>query len=171
MGVEGPSDDKDPCRGARLAQAQPAGHADAGQGCRCCWRGDELGHSQGGNNNAYAQDNETTWIDWAKGDQGLADFTARLIALRKAHPVLRQKRFLHARPRPADGLPDVIWRRADGRNPTPRIGMIRAFAVWGWNCAWPPKGPMAGQPILRCSTPAGMCAAPARYCARLGIDP
>ena len=87
------------------------------QGTPMLLAGDELGHTQGGNNNAYAQDNETTWIDWAKGDAKLTRFVARLIALRRAHPVLSQRRFLHARARPEDGLPDVIWRKADGLAP------------------------------------------------------
>ena len=79
--------------------------------------GDEIGHSQAGNNNAYAQDNETTWIDWAKADDRLSDFVARLAQIRGKHRVLRQRRFLHARKRQADNLPDVIWRRADGQMP------------------------------------------------------
>ena len=79
--------------------------------------GDEIGHSQGGNNNAYAQDNETSWIDWAKTDEGLVSYVARLAELRRELPVLRQRRFLHARKRLADGLPDVIWRRPDGTVP------------------------------------------------------
>ncbi len=87
------------------------------QGTPMILSGDEVGHTQGGNNNAYAQDNETTWIDWAKADMGLAAFVGRLIAMRKAHPVLRQRRFLHGRKRSPESLPDVIWRHADGRVP------------------------------------------------------
>jgi glycogen operon protein len=56
--------------------------------------GDEIGRTQDGNNNAYCQDNELTWLDWAGADQGLLDFTTRVIALRKAHPVFRRRRFL-----------------------------------------------------------------------------
>jgi len=56
--------------------------------------GDELGRTQQGNNNAYCQDNEITWFDWAAVDSGLADFTRRLIALRREHPVFRRVRFL-----------------------------------------------------------------------------
>ena len=52
--------------------------------------GDELGHSQKGNNNSYCQDNELTWIDWQKADQSLIDFTAKLIAIRKQIPLLSQ---------------------------------------------------------------------------------
>ena len=56
--------------------------------------GDEMGRTQGGNNNAYCQDNEMTWFDWAGADTGLRDFTKRLIAFNKAHPVFRRRRFL-----------------------------------------------------------------------------
>ncbi len=79
--------------------------------------GDEIGHSQGGNNNAYAQDNDTSWIDWSARDPAMQTFVERLSALRRALPALRQRRFLHARKRAADQIPDVIWRRANGTVP------------------------------------------------------
>ena len=56
--------------------------------------GDEMGRTQHGNNNAYCQDNEITWFDWAGADAGLLEFTRRLVALRRAHPVFRRSRFL-----------------------------------------------------------------------------
>jgi len=56
--------------------------------------GDEMGRTQQGNNNAYCQDNEITWLDWSAQDTGLLEFTRRLIALRQAHPVFRRNRFL-----------------------------------------------------------------------------
>ncbi len=56
--------------------------------------GDELGRSQQGNNNAYCQDNPITWFDWSHVDNDLREFTKRLIALRRAHPVFRRRRFL-----------------------------------------------------------------------------
>ena len=77
--------------------------------------GDELGHTQHGNNNAYAQDNATTWIDWANADHGLSAFTARLISLRKQHPALREDRWLVGEPRRAGGLDDVQWLHPDGQ--------------------------------------------------------
>lgn len=114
MGTEGPDDALKPARDLRkrglLATLMLA------QGVPMLLAGDEMGHSQGGNNNAYAQDNATTWLNWADADPALMDFTARLIALRRAHPVLRQGRFLHGRPR-TDGLADVIWHLPDGRPP------------------------------------------------------
>jgi glycogen operon protein len=56
--------------------------------------GDEWGRTQGGNNNAYCQDNEVTWFDWSAMDNGLLDFTKTLLAFRSVHPVFRRRRFL-----------------------------------------------------------------------------
>ena len=56
--------------------------------------GDEMGRTQSGNNNAYCQDDEITWFDWANADTALRDFTKNLIAFRRAHPVFRRRRFL-----------------------------------------------------------------------------
>ncbi|WP_416356947.1 glycogen debranching protein GlgX [Aureimonas phyllosphaerae] len=74
--------------------------------------GDEMGRSQGGNNNAYAQDNETVWVDWAAADDGLVAFTARLARLRADTPALRSPAFLTGAEM-EDG-PDVTWLGADG---------------------------------------------------------
>uniref|UniRef100_UPI0035AE1FF8 glycogen debranching protein GlgX n=1 Tax=Paenirhodobacter enshiensis TaxID=1105367 RepID=UPI0035AE1FF8 len=88
------------------------------QGVPMILAGDEIGNSQKGNNNAYAQDNEIGWTDWREADLGLMRFVARLVALRKAHPVLRQRRFLHARVRRQDGVRDLIWRLPSGTEPS-----------------------------------------------------
>ena len=56
--------------------------------------GDELGRTQNGNNNAYCQDNETSWFDWSAVDSGLLSFTTDLVAFRRSHPVFRRRRFL-----------------------------------------------------------------------------
>jgi len=74
--------------------------------------GDEAGRSQGGNNNAYAQDNARSWLDWAGMDTALCDFTARLVAARLAHPALHGTAPLTGLA-DATGLPDVLWLRAD----------------------------------------------------------
>lgn len=71
--------------------------------------GDEFGRSQNGNNNAYAQDNETTWLDWAWADLELIDFTAALVALRQQHPLLSADRFLTES--------DATWFDAKGKAP------------------------------------------------------
>ncbi|MGA5340108.1 glycogen debranching protein GlgX [Streptomyces griseoincarnatus] len=92
------------------------------QGIPMLSHGDELGRTQRGNNNAYCQDNEISWIDWRLGDdqRALADFTRRLISLRREHPVLRRRRFFRGEtPRNADQpLPDLVWLAPDAREMT-----------------------------------------------------
>ncbi len=77
--------------------------------------GDELGRSQQGNNNAYAQDSALTWIDWTAAGDALTAFIATLVDLRKRHPALRLDRWLTGAPVDASGIPDVEWRHPDGR--------------------------------------------------------
>ena len=74
--------------------------------------GDEIGRTQGGNNNAYAQDNQTFWLDWTSADEALIGFTARLQRLRRALEPLSRDRFLTGET--IGGEPDVVWLRADG---------------------------------------------------------
>jgi glycogen operon protein len=79
--------------------------------------GDEFGRTQAGNNNAYAQDNPVTWLDWAGRDRDLETFCARLAALRRAHPALADPALLTGEPGP-DGIPDVAWLTPDGKSKT-----------------------------------------------------
>ena len=79
--------------------------------------GDELGHSQQGNNNAYCQDNPISWIDWQRADASLAEYDARLTALRRELPALRQSRWLSDLLR-TDGRRDVDWRDPAGHEMT-----------------------------------------------------
>ncbi|KAI94771.1 glycogen debranching enzyme [Rhodomicrobium udaipurense JA643] len=76
--------------------------------------GAETGQTQHGNNNAYAQDSETAWLDWAGADAALTAFTARAIALRAAHPALWRDRFLSGELQDASGVPDVQWLSPSG---------------------------------------------------------
>jgi isoamylase len=92
------------------------------QGTPMLAMGDEALRSQGGNNNAYCQDNETSWHDWNRiGVPGHAmiDFVSRLAALRRAYPILRCRRFLHGRERDGEGVPDTLWLAPDGQALTP----------------------------------------------------
>ncbi len=89
------------------------------QGVPMLLGGDELGRSQGGNNNAWCQDNETSWFDWSSADGELLEFTRRMIRLREEHPVFRRQSFLSGSSG-TSGLPDVWWFRADGRRMTQR---------------------------------------------------
>jgi len=80
--------------------------------------GDEIGHSQQGNNNVYCQDNDLTWLDWVHADTTLMAFVAGLAALRRQHPGLRQARWFTGQP-PADGgPPDIAWIDVDGQAPS-----------------------------------------------------
>jgi glycogen operon protein len=112
-GTEGPSDDP-----AVLARRKADARALLAtlllsRGTPMLSMGDEAGRSQGGNNNAYAQDNALSWFDWEGADDALADFTRRLVAARRAHPALHDTAPLTGAP-DADGVPDVAWLRPDG---------------------------------------------------------
>jgi isoamylase len=86
------------------------------QGVRMVLGGDEIGHSQQGNNNAYCQDNEITWFDWDLDDWGtdLFEFTCELVRVFKGNPILRRRDFFTGRPVEPGGRPDVTWIRSDG---------------------------------------------------------
>jgi isoamylase len=86
------------------------------QGMPMITAGDEIGRTQGGNNNAYCQDNEISWLDWNLDGPGLAllQFTARVIAIRRRHPVFRRRKFFQGRA-PHEGTHrDLVWLKPDG---------------------------------------------------------
>jgi glycogen operon protein len=114
-GVEGETDDPDVLElRARLVRNFLATVL-LSEGCPMLSHGDELGRTQLGNNNAYCQDNELTWIDWENADSKLIDWTTRLIRLRRQQPVLhRQKFFLGAVGR-GTRRKDLVWLRPDGQ--------------------------------------------------------
>ena len=81
------------------------------QGVPMIYAGDAIGHSQNGNNNAYCQDNETSWLNWnlQTGDRDLLAFVQRIINLRQRHPVFRRRRFFQGRPIKGASVKDVLW--------------------------------------------------------------
>ncbi|WP_062439488.1 glycogen debranching protein GlgX [Herbidospora daliensis] len=85
------------------------------QGVPMLSHGDELGRTQGGNNNAYCQDNEIAWVDWTENWLFL-DFTRRISKLRREHPVFRRRRFFYGRPvrGSGDSLSDIAWLTPSG---------------------------------------------------------
>jgi isoamylase len=107
------------------------------QGVPMICGGDEIGRTQRGNNNAYAQDNQVSWYDWNLDDRrkSLLEFTRRLVELRRQHPNLHRRKFFQDRPidpgspqREVDGRsePDITWLRPDGNEMTPEE----------WNAGW-----------------------------------
>jgi len=116
-GVEGPTQDAEILARRRADVRALLATLLLSRGTPMLSMGDELGRTQRGNNNAYAQDNATSWIDWTTADADLIDFTATLIRARREHPALHSDRWLTgaaAPPGRADGPADVEWRRPDG---------------------------------------------------------
>ncbi|QKC84832.1 glycogen debranching protein GlgX [Mesorhizobium sp. NZP2077] len=108
-GVEGETDDAAIIRARFDDQCALLATLFASRGTIMLTAGDEFGRSQNGNNNAYAQDNAITWLDWAGRDQALERYTAALGMLRRAVPVLSDTQLLTGEPADASGIPDVTW--------------------------------------------------------------
>jgi glycogen operon protein len=79
------------------------------QGVPMLVAGDEMGNTQRGNNNAYCQDNEISWLDWSKADPALTNFTRQLIAIRKSHPSFCRRHWFQGQPVNDVGLKDINW--------------------------------------------------------------
>jgi glycogen operon protein len=134
-GTEGPTDDPEV---AELRARQVRNFLVTlffSQGIPMLLAGDELGRTQGGNNNSYCQDNEISWVDWddAEKHADLAEFVATLSALRKAHPVFRRRRFFSGQAgASADGQRDIVWLSPSGEEMTGEdwnSGYARSLAV------------------------------------------
>ncbi|MGI4947069.1 MAG: glycogen debranching protein GlgX [Janthinobacterium lividum] len=141
-GVEGPTDDPAILEQRGRVTRSMLTTLFASLGTPLIVSGDEFGRTQGGNNNAYCQDDEISWLDWslANSDAGksLLAFTTHLMALRKRHEVLRSTRFLHGEDSPGYGVDDVEWwdergeklSAEDWNNPEGRaLVMRRALAL------------------------------------------
>lgn len=117
LGVEGPTDDPEILTLRGRQQRNFIATLLLSQGVPMLAHGDELGRTQQGNNNVYAQDNELSWIDWEHADQPLIEFTAAVAKLRAEHPTFRRSRFFDGRPvrrGEGDPVPDIVWLRPDG---------------------------------------------------------
>jgi glycogen operon protein len=142
-GWEGPTGD--PMVLARRHRLQRALLATAllAQGTPMLAAGDELGHSQRGNNNPYCQDNEITWIDWAGADRALIDFTAHVLALRRSLMPLAGRWYTGLPD--ARGRHDLAWLRRTGEPMTPEHWNNRMSRVMG---AWIGVPGRARAPLL-----------------------
>jgi isoamylase len=135
-GVEGPSDDPGIVALRGRQERNFLATLLLSQGVPMVLHGDELGRTQDGNNNTYAQDSEISWVHWDQADQGLIEFTAAIARLRREHPSFRRARFFDGRPvRRGQGepLPDVEWVKPDSIPMTPEdweSGFGRTIGMW-----------------------------------------
>ncbi len=130
-GVEGPSDDPEVVALRDRQRRNLMATLLFSQGVPMLLAGDEIGRTQQGNNNAYAQDDEISWLDWDRTDTRFLELCRRLITCRRDNPVLRRSRFLTGLP-DVTGLPDAAWFTPEGE----RMGWehwgdhLRQVVVW-----------------------------------------
>jgi isoamylase len=133
-GVEGPTDDEEIIRLRYRQQRNLLATLLLAQGVPMLQAGDEFGRTQRGNNNAYCQDNEVSWVDWrlARSNQALLEFVRRLLRIRADNAVFRRQGFLAGVRREAGRFKDVTWLKADGTEldgPDWRDPELHAFAM------------------------------------------
>ena len=103
------------------------------QGVPMLLSGDEAGRTQQGNNNAYCQDNEITWLDWEHADRELVEFTSQLVRIRREHPVFRRPRWFKGRGVEGTELTDIEWFTPDGERMSDehwQSGFAKSLAVF-----------------------------------------
>jgi isoamylase len=127
-GAEGETDDPEVLRLRARQQRNFIATLLLSQGVPMLLHGDELGRTQQGNNNTYAQDSELSWVHWDAADRPLIEFTAAVLQLRHDHPTFRRSRFFDGRPVEAEEgaesegrpLPDIVWLRPNGSQMRPK---------------------------------------------------
>lgn len=119
-GVEGPTDDPEILELRERKKRSFLATLFFSQGVPMLLAGDEISHTQNGNNNAYCQDNETTWLDWIldESQERLLAFVQRLIQIRSEQPVLQRRRYFHERAIEGEHAPDLAWLSVDGSEMT-----------------------------------------------------
>ena len=116
--MEGPTADLDILSARVRSQRNLMATLLLSQGVPMLSHGDEIGRTQRGLNNGYAQDSEISWVNWAAVDEPLLEFTATLARLRAEHPTFRRKRFFTGQHVDAH-LDDIVWLHPDGRELSP----------------------------------------------------
>ncbi len=147
-GIEGPSDDPEVLQRRRASQRALLATTLLSLGTPMLLAGDELGHSQQGNNNAYCQDNPISWIDWAQADDALTDFVAGVVRLRHASPLLQARRWWSPPETDAVGPDGVVahwldahgeplnWRDWQREHPQPLAVWLQARRPTDPGCVW-----------------------------------
>jgi glycogen operon protein len=116
-GVEGPTDDPAVLALRNRQKRNLLASLLLSQGVPMVLGGDELNRTQRGNNNAYCQDNEISWLDWSSDARRaeFVEFTRRIINLRRQHPVFSRRRYVHSDTLTAEGLKEIIWLNPEGQ--------------------------------------------------------
>ncbi|WP_108251938.1 glycogen debranching protein GlgX [Planctomonas deserti] len=143
-GAEGPTDDAAVVALRERRRRSLMATLLLSQGVPMICGGDEIGRTQGGNNNAYCQDNEISWLDWESADEEFLRFCAELIAFRREHPVFRRRRFFAGRPIFGTEMSDIAWIRPDGEEMTHddwAVGFAKTLGVFLNGEELPDPGP------------------------------
>ena len=118
MGVEGPTDNEEINAFREKQKRNFLTTLFLSQGVPMLVAGDEWGRTQHGNNNAYCQDNEISWLDWSAADEKLLEFTQKIIQFRNKHPVFRRRNWFIGQPVKGQGLEDIAWFLPEGTEMT-----------------------------------------------------
>jgi isoamylase len=134
-GVEGPTEDPEVVRLREQQKRNFIATLFLSQGVPMLLAGDEVGRTQNGNNNTYCQDNELNWHDWNWDRKAwiLLNFTKKMIAFRKEHPLFRRRDFFKGVPVGTGGRKDVAWLKPDGNEMTPEEWekeFARCLGMW-----------------------------------------
>ncbi|HXS36837.1 MAG TPA: glycogen debranching protein GlgX [Flavipsychrobacter sp.] len=116
--IEGPTDDETVLKLRKKQKRNFLTTLFLSQGVPMLLAGDEMGRTQNGNNNAYCQDNEISWLNWAKADKELLEFTKRLIHFRTAHPIFCRKRWFQGQAIRGTNTEDIAWFLPEGTEMT-----------------------------------------------------
>ena len=133
LGAEGPTDDPAILKARAKQQRNFMATLFLSQGVPMLLGGDEIGRTQQGNNNAYCQDNEISWFDWASADQGLLEYVRALSAFRHEHPVFRRRRWFQGRSLRGTDAVDIGWFTPGGELMSEedwRVGFAKSLAVF-----------------------------------------
>jgi isoamylase len=134
-GIEGPTDDPQINHRRERQRRNFLATLLLSQGVPMLLSGDEMGRSQQGNNNAYCQDNELSWIDWnlPEENEAFLDFTRQLIVLRQKHPIFRRRKWFQGRAIHGSEVHDIVWFNVDGSEMNEaqwREGSIKTIAIF-----------------------------------------
>jgi glycogen operon protein len=134
FGVEGPTDKPEIVRLRERQKRNFMATLLLSQGVPMICGGDEMGRTQRGNNNAYCQDNELSWVHWklSDADREMLEFTRHVSRIRREHPVFRRRRFFRGREIRGSEVKDITWLRPDGREMTDlewNAGFVRCFGM------------------------------------------